>query len=60
VKEDEVENIRDYLEAHLRTSLTKLAFQTGIPCSICLCHKIVRGELAFTSIESNNCIRAPP
>jgi hypothetical protein len=48
VMEDVVENIRDHLEAHLRTSLTRLSLQTGIPC-----HKIVRGELAFTSMQTN-------
>jgi hypothetical protein len=53
-----VENMRDHLEEHPRTSLTRLSLQTGIPCSTC--HKIVKGELAFTSMQSNNCTRAPP
>jgi hypothetical protein len=37
--EDVVENIRDHLEEHLRTFLTKLSLQTGVPRSTC--HKIV-------------------
>jgi hypothetical protein len=49
VMEDVVENIRDHLEAHPRISLTRLSLQTGIPRSTC--HKIVKGELAFTSTQ---------
>jgi hypothetical protein len=49
--EDVVENIRDYLEAHLRPSLTRLSLQTAVS------HKIVG---AFTSIQSNNCTIARP
>jgi hypothetical protein len=49
--ENVVENIGDHLEAHPRT-YTRLSLQIAI--------KIVRGELAFTSIQSNNCTIAPP
>jgi hypothetical protein len=40
VIEDIVENIRNHLEEHPRTSLTRLSLQTGVPRSTC--HKIVR------------------
>jgi hypothetical protein len=43
--EDVVENIRDTLEEHPRTSLTRLALQTGVPRSTC--HKIVKKNLHF-------------
>jgi hypothetical protein len=43
--EDVVENIRDTLEEHARTSLTRLALQTGV--SRCTCHKIVKKNLHF-------------
>jgi hypothetical protein len=60
VIEDAVENMRDHLdlEEHPRTSLTRLSLQTDVPRSTY--HKIVQGELAFTSIQSNNCTRPPP
>jgi hypothetical protein len=58
--EEVVENIRDHLEAHSRISLTtsRQSLHTGVRRSTC--HKIVKGELAFTSIQNNNCTRAPP
>jgi hypothetical protein len=40
VIEDVVENIRNHLEEHPRTSLTRLSLQTGVPRSTC--HKIVK------------------
>jgi DNA-binding Lrp family transcriptional regulator len=43
--EDVVENIRDTLEEHPRTSLTRLALQTGVPRSTC--HKIVKKNFHF-------------
>jgi hypothetical protein len=43
VIEDVVENIRDYLEEHSRTSLTTLFLQSGVPGSTC--HKIVKKNL---------------
>jgi hypothetical protein len=43
VIEDVVENIRDHLEEHPRTSLTRLSLQTGVPRSTC--HKIVKENL---------------
>jgi hypothetical protein len=51
VMENVVENIRDHLEAHPRTYL--------LDCLIKLqylgtCHKVVRGELAFTCIQLYN------
>jgi hypothetical protein len=54
--EDVVENIRDHLEAHPRTYLTRLSLQTVVGT----CHKIVKEELVLTSIQSNNCTIAPP
>jgi hypothetical protein len=43
VIEDVVENIRDHLEEHPRTFLTRLSLQTGVPRSTC--HKIVKKNL---------------
>jgi hypothetical protein len=45
VMEDVVENIRDTLEEHPRTSLTRLALQTGVPRSTC--HKIVKKNISI-------------
>jgi hypothetical protein len=45
VMEDVVANIRDTLEEHPRTSLTRLALQAGVPRSTC--HKIVKKNLHF-------------
>jgi hypothetical protein len=43
VIEDVVENIRDHLEEHPRTSLTRLFLQSGVPRSTC--HKIIKKNL---------------
>jgi Asp-tRNA(Asn)/Glu-tRNA(Gln) amidotransferase B subunit len=43
VIEDVIEKIRDHLEEHPRTSLTRLSLQTGVSRSAC--HKIVKKNL---------------
>ncbi|KAJ3629193.1 hypothetical protein MTP99_013602 [Tenebrio molitor] len=52
---EDVENRRDHLEEHPRTSLTRLSLQTGVPPSTC--HKIVKKNV---HLHPYKVTRAPP